>query len=153
MTAYPAIPGPCASCGRADEDCCDHRGKAYCERCWHAARYLETPYIVVRDADQFPFAGCALLLEEAERKAAKMTEAERLRLESWRSDANDLESPDWLRAHWASMLAHTESISPKWRTYSAKPALSWYLGGRIAHPAYMGRRRPPTIQVHPEHGS
>lgn len=145
---YEAIDGPCAECKR-DEVCCDHRGRALCQSCWHAARYSEEPYAVFRDADGFCWSRSSYLKEEAEERAAKAT-AERaddlVRYAQYRDEATSEKS----RAHWQGNIDHALSIDPSWRTYTAKPCGSWF-GDRIAHPGYMASRRAAIVAAHPEY--
>ena len=153
--SYDPIDGPCAEC-KSDEVCCDHRGRALCQDCWHAARYREMPYVVVRDADGYVvgsanrFGASTRLKEEAEAAAAEMTEEEARVFALYQKDATDPASDESARAHWAGVVAHAEAIGIGWRTYSAKPAECWY-GDRIAHPGYMERRRAGIVAAHPEY--
>jgi hypothetical protein len=144
-----AIVGPCATCG-LDDVCADHRGKPYCHDCWHAARYQETPYAVFREADNYCLSHGSKLKEEAEAHAARMTAEEQHNFEVYKlAPANDPSDPN--QDHYAQLVAHDKAIGPGWRTYVAKPCQSWF-GDRIAHPAYMIRRRAAVIAAHPEYG-
>lgn len=132
--SYRAVPGPCAACTR-DAVCCDHRGRALCHDCWHAAREAEVPYKIVRDADGYMFGG-TYLKEEAENKAAEIAADDerifRLHL-TYRDDPSESEEN---RAHWAAIVKHEETLV---RIYSAVAVKSW-TGSRIAHPDYSSRR-------------
>jgi hypothetical protein len=144
--SYEAIDGPCAACGR-DEVCCDHRGRALCQDCWHGAREQETPYAAFRDADGRQSGG-AYLKEEAEARAKKLTdeEAQRLvRLAEYRDDPGATEAS---REHYAKLLARVAMSDPRWGTFTARPCGSWG-GDRMAHPGYMARRRAQVIAAHP----
>jgi hypothetical protein len=134
-------------CGR-DEVCCDHRGHALCQDCWHAAREGETPYAVFRDADNFCSSQGAYLKEEAEAKAAKRNEEERQRLVGYQRYVDEA-TDDRIREHWLGVLKHAELCGPV--TYTAKPCDSWF-GDRMAHPGYMARRRAALVAAHPEYG-
>lgn len=142
--SYEPIDGPCADCGRADEVCCDHRGRALCQDCWHAAREREQPYIVRRVADRLTWFQGTYLKEEAEARAAEKTAERQAGKDYWRRRAE--EEPDspggglWVAKN-PTLVTMTD-----WDRFEAVPCDSWW-GNRIAHPGYMARQLRERLQA------
>ena len=145
--SYDPIDGPCAECN-SDEVCCDHRGRALCQDCWHDARYRETPYIVRRIADGFTFCGGSYLKEEAEEWARKRTAEHVASKDYWRKRAED-EPNEKGGGLWVAQHPEIATVSDYDR-FEAVPCESWW-GERIAHPGYMARRRASIVAAHPEY--
>lgn len=146
---YDPIDGPCVEC-KSDEVCCDHRGKALCQDCWHAARYREQPYVVRRVADGFVMCSGTYLKEEAEDWAAKKTAQCQASKDYWRKRAED--EPD-SKGGGLWVAEHPELVTMSdYDRFEAAPCESWW-GDRIAHPGYMARRRAAIVAEHPEYAS
>jgi hypothetical protein len=136
---YVACAGPCVGCGR-DEVCCDHRGRALCQTCWHGARSNETPYNVYRDCDGHLSCDGAYTKEEAEDWARELTERNEAQFAGFIRYRDEAKNEN-TRAHYAALVDHLKNIP---RTHTAKPCDRWW-GERMAHPGYMASRRATIL--------
>lgn len=129
MSSYAGRDQKCDGCPRVDT-CAEHRGQWFCYDCWHAAREKETPYHVVLYSTHG-------VLRAGEHKRASCTLPPYVYLleeaEAHAASLNDRDAACGLPGRWKVEVAE-----------------SWE-GERMAHPAYMARRRAGVIAMHPQY--
>lgn len=140
---YAPVSGPCAACD-CTETCCDHRGTALCQDCWHAAREAESAYAVFRVEDGMLWSDGAYVREEAEADATRRNEQAIAAMEGRRADALAIVA----RIEREKALEGVR-MRLAWSTYEARPCGQWF-GNRMAHPGYLDHRRHRIAATDPE---